>query len=159
MVKWSLLPYSVRFLTLAMCSSMGFLILVVWLGIECLVLVVWSSMRCLILTVWFRIRCPLLAMCSDIERCIMRNGNDEIFLYALRLLCTTACNSSTKECDKHLSWRRYKDVNNVNDDSGVTIFMWSSFLCDMIWWMTCKDNGFSIWFINTCQRNLNVQIV
>ena len=92
---------TMRYLTLALCSSVGCHILAMCFGIGYLILALYSCMECLILALCSGIRCHLLSMCSDIGRHVMRDRLDENNYYCVE----TAPHSrnSAKECDKHLS--------------------------------------------------------
>lgn len=96
-----LVTYAMRFLSLAMCSSVGCHILVVCSRIGCLILDFCSSTRCLILFMCSGIRCSLLAACSRIERRVMHNGIDGNNCCCVEI--TPDGRNSTKEYGKCLN--------------------------------------------------------
>ena len=90
-MRWSLVLYVMRCLTLAVRSGVRCLILAVWFGIGCLILVVWSGMVCLLLALW-----------SGIGRCVMHDEIDgELLLHRDH---SAHSRNPTKECGKRLSW-------------------------------------------------------
>ena len=79
-MRWSLVPYSMRCLTYTMWSGMNCHLLVVWSGIRCPILVAWFRIGCLILTGWSDMGCHLIVVWSDIWRHVMRDEIDDKLL-------------------------------------------------------------------------------